>query len=178
MGVAARSVTLPRLEPSGAEAIEQMTVGEDGSCFCVGVFQDAAWASRGLDALTQVGFAAESLSIVAKPNPEAVRLIETTFGVGADDVEVDIQGLGRTLAHGTLVGTLQGGDDALGRTGVAATMRRAGFQAHDGFIFETLTARGGVLVAIDDEPRAADALAVMHAYGGGNAAIGAWRGRV
>lgn len=155
-----------------------MAVGEDGSLFCIGVFQDGAWASRGLEALTRGGFAAASLSIVAKPSPEAVRLIETTFGVGADQVEVDIRGLGRTLAHGTLVGTLQGGDAALGKTGVAATIRRAGFQAHDGFIFETLTARGGVLVAIDDEPRAADALAVMHAYGGGNAAIGAWRGRV
>ena len=37
---------------------------------------------------------------------------------------------------------------------------------------------GGVLVAIHSEPRAADALAVLHSYGGGNAAIGAWTGRV
>ena len=57
-------------------------------------------------------------------------------------------------------------------------MRRVGFQAHDGRIFETLTARGGVLVAIHSEPRAADALALLHSYGGGNAAIGAWTGRV
>ena len=28
------------------------------------------------------------------------------------------------------------------------------------------------------EPKAADALAIMFAYGGGNAAIGAWAGRV
>jgi hypothetical protein len=57
-------------------------------------------------------------------------------------------------------------------------MPRVGFQAHDGFIFETLTKRGGVLVAIRSESRAADALALLHAYGGGNAAIGAWTGRV
>ena len=38
--------------------------------------------------------------------------------------------------------------------------------------------RGGVLVAIKSEPRAADALAILHSYGGGNAAIGAWTGRV
>jgi len=31
---------------------------------------------------------------------------------------------------------------------------------------------------VHSEPRAADALAVMFAYGGGNAAIGAWVGRV
>jgi hypothetical protein len=57
-------------------------------------------------------------------------------------------------------------------------MRRVGFQAHDGRIFHVLTGRGGVLIAIHSEPRAADALAVLHSYGGGNAAIGAWTGRV
>ncbi len=57
-------------------------------------------------------------------------------------------------------------------------MRRAGFQAHDGRIFEALTGRGGILVSIRSEPRAADALALLHSYGGGNAAIGAWTGRV
>ena len=61
---------------------------------------------------------------------------------------------------------------------VAATARRIGFQAHDGRIFEILTSRGGVLVSITSEPRAADALAILHSYGGGNAAIGAWGGRV
>ena len=82
------------------------------------------------------------------------------------------------MRHGPLVEALQGADGALGENGVAATMRRAGFQAHDGFIFETLTSRGGVLIAIEGESRAADALALLHAYGGGNAAIGAWRGRL
>jgi hypothetical protein len=62
--------------------------------------------------------------------------------------------------------------------GLGAAMHRAGFQQHDGRIFETLTARGGVLVAIRSEPAAADALALLHSYGGGNAAIGAWSGRV
>ena len=38
--------------------------------------------------------------------------------------------------------------------------------------------RGGVLVGVSGEARAADALATLHAYGGGNAAIGAWTGRV
>ena len=78
-----------------------------------------------------------------------------------------------------LLGTdhLQDEDD-LSREGIAASMSRVGFQAHDGFIFETLTKRGGVLVAIRSEDRAADALALLHAYGGGNAAIGAWTGRV
>ena len=62
--------------------------------------------------------------------------------------------------------------------GIAAAIRRAGFQPHDGLIYETLTGKGGVLVAVEGAPRAADALAVMQSYGGGNAAIGAWSGRV
>jgi len=35
-----------------------------------------------------------------------------------------------------------------------------------------------VMVAIRTEPRAADALAILHSFAGGNAAIGAWSGRV
>lgn len=151
---------------------------QEGPCFTVGVFQDAAWASRGLAALAGEGFPPQALSILAKQGPEVAELLKKTFGAGLDHALVDVPGLGPAVAHGALVETLQGDDDGLGAGGVAATMRRAGFQAHDGFIFETLTARGGVLVAVAGEPRAADALALLHAYGGGNAAIGAWSGRV
>lgn len=155
-----------------------MGVDQEGPCFTVGVFQDAGWASRGLAALSGDGFGPESLSILARESPEVAELVEKTFGIGPDQLVVQVRGLGDAVAHGALVETLQGDDGGLGVDGVAATMRRAGFQAHDGFIYETLTARGGVLVAIEGEPRAADALALLHAYGGGNAAIGAWRGRV
>jgi hypothetical protein len=77
-----------------------------------------------------------------------------------------------------MVGALQGTIGDLAKIGLAGAMRRVGFQAHDGRIFEALVARGGILVAVHSEPRAADALAVMFSYGGGNAAIGAWTGRV
>ena len=80
--------------------------------------------------------------------------------------------------RGPLVAALQGDTRDLKALGIARTMRRVGFQAHDGRIFEALVGRGGVLVAIRTEPRAADALAILHSYGGGNAAIGAWTGRV
>ena len=146
------------------------------SCFTVGVFQDVAWAERGIDALLQRGIAAESLSVIARHSDDVAALVERSLGAASPPVEVS--GLGATIARGSLVGALQGDDEALGRTGIAATVSRAGFQAHDGFIFETLTARGGVLVGIESEPLAADALTVLHAYGGGNAAIGAWTGRV
>lgn len=155
-----------------------MAQDDESGCFTIGVFADASWASRGLEALARDGFEPGMLSIVARETPEAASLVERTFGDGAGGGELELHGIGRVLAHGTLVGALQGEDQGLVRTGLAATLRRAGFQAHDGFIFETLTARGGVLVAIDSEPRAADALALLHAYGGGNAAIGAWSGRV
>lgn len=144
--------------------------------FTVGVFQDVAWATKGLHALHDAGFPAESVSILAKATPEAAGLIEMLFGPPAD--RFDIAGVGAVVACGPLVEALQGPGRDLAKLGLAGTMRRIGFQAHDGRIFEALTGRGGILVAIRSEPRAADALALLHSYGGGNAAIGAWTGRV
>ena len=155
-----------------------MAQQQEERCFTVCVFQYAEWASRGLAALTENGFSTDRLSLVAQRTNDIDVLLEKTFGVGKVEASVEIAGLGDVVAHGPLVGALQGSDNALNRGGMAATMRRAGFQDHDGFIFETLTGRGGVLVATEGEMRAADALALFHSYGGGNAAIGAWRGRV
>jgi hypothetical protein len=148
----------------------------DSERFTVGVFQDVAWAQKGLDALTRAGFPAESISIIAKDGAEVSALVQRVLGSAGDRME--LPAIGAVLARGPLVDALQGGEKDLGTAGMARTMRRVGFQPHDGRIFETLTARGGVLVAIRSEPRAADALAVLHSYGGGNAAIGAWTGRV
>jgi len=148
----------------------------DQDRFIIGVFQDAAWARRGVEALLRDGFIADSLTILAKDSPESAALIESTLGAPADRVE--LKSLGTIVARGRLVAALQGTDNGLESSGLGATIGRAGFQAHDGYIYETLTGRGGVLVAIRSEPRAADALAKLHAYGGGNAAIGAWTGKV
>src|SRR5258706_6630241 len=143
--------------------------------FTVGVFQDLAWAERGVDALKSKGLAVESLSILGKSSPELSAFIERQLGAPQS---LDVKDLGTTVARGPLVSALQGDDQGLAKLGIAGSMRRVGFQAHDGRIFDTLTARAGVIVAIHNELRAADALAVLHSYGGGNAAIGAWRGRV
>lgn len=148
----------------------------DNGRFTIGVFQDIAWARRGVEALLQDGFVPESLTILAKESPDAESLIESTLG--APPERLDLKSLGAVVARGPLVAALQGDDDGLKTTGLGRTIGRAGFQAHDGYIFETLTGRGGVLVGIRNEPRSADALAKLHAYGGGNAAIGAWTGRV
>jgi hypothetical protein len=144
--------------------------------FTVGVFKDVSWAGRGIDALKKQGFAADTMTVLAKSTPETTAFIEQVLGSAPDQVELPV--VGQTVARGSLVRTLDGAGRDLGRVGIAATMRRAGFQPHDGLIYETLTGRGGVLVAIEDAPRAADALAVMQSYGGGNAAIGAWAGRL
>lgn len=146
----------------------------DTGRFTVAVFQDAAWARKGLDALKSAGFPAESLSMIGKESPEVASLFEQVFGASGDRFE--LPGVGTALAKGPLVEALGGSD--LGKLGLSGTMRRIGFQSHDGRIFETLTGRGGVLVSVRSEPRAADALAIFHSYGGGNAAIGAWTGRV
>jgi hypothetical protein len=144
--------------------------------FTIGVFQVVEWARRGVDALLSDGFVAESLTILAKDSPGVSDLIQSALGVSPERVE--LKSLGQVLARGPLVSALQGDDDGLAGEGLGATIGRAGFQRHDGYIFETLTGRGGVLVGVRNEPRAADALAKLHAYGGGNAAIGAWTGRV
>jgi hypothetical protein len=152
-----------------------MALDVDTGRFTVGVFQDIAWAEKGIDALRKQGIAVESLSILAKASPDVASLIERTLGAPAS---LEIHDLGAAMGRGPLIAALQGSDQGLTKTGIAGTMRRVGFQPHDGRIFHVLTGRGGVLVAIHSEPRAADALAVLHSYGGGNAAIGAWTGRV
>jgi hypothetical protein len=152
-----------------------MAVETEAGRFTVGVFQDIAWAEKGVEALRKQGLVIESLSIVGKTSPEMAAFIERTLGAPQ---AIDVHDLGPVLARGPLIAALQGTDNGLTTAGIAGTMRRVGFQAHDGRIFHVLTGRGGVLVAIHSEPRAADALAVLHSYGGGNAAIGAWTGRV
>lgn len=144
--------------------------------FTVGVFQDVVWAAKGLEALKRGGFAVESLTVMGKETAELGALIERTFG--SPGAPIDLANIGAALARGPLIAALQGEARDLAKLGLAGTMRRVGFQAHDARIFEALTGRGGVLVAIHGEPRAADALAILHSYGGGNAAIGAWTGRV
>ena len=143
--------------------------------FTVGVFQDTAWAHKGIDALKQAGFPVETLTVLMKDSPDASAFVERSLG--APGTRIELAGIGAAVARGPLVETLGGAHDLV-KLGLAGTMRRVGFQSHDGRIFDALTAKGGVLVAIQSEPRAADALAILHSYGGGNAAIGAWTGRV
>ncbi len=152
-----------------------MAHADDGRV-TAGVFQDAAWASKGIDALLRIGLGADILSVIAPASADSSALVERVFATAAQSIE--IAAVGTSIARGPLVPVLQGASDDLARLGLAGTMRRVGFQSHDARIFEMLTARGGVLVAVHSESRAADALASLHAYGGGNAAIGAWTGRV
>jgi hypothetical protein len=151
-------------------------VDVEAGCFTVGVFQDVAWAEKGLTALKGAGFPVESLTILGKESENLAALIERTLGKGGD--RLDLAAVGAVLARGPLVGALQGAGGELSTLGLSGAMRRVGYQPHDARIFEALTLRGGVLVAVRSEPRAADALAIFLSYGGGNAAIGAWGGRV
>jgi hypothetical protein len=148
----------------------------DSALFTVGVFQDVAWAERGVAALAAQGFPPAALSIIAKDTAETAALVDKALGGPGSRME--LRGLGPSIMRGPLVDALQGSEGNLPQLGLAATLRKVGFQAHDSRIFETLVGRGGVLVAVRGDPRAADALATLHSFGGGNAAIGAWRGRV
>ena len=112
------------------------------TAFTIGVFQDAAWARRGVEALLRDGFIRR---LDDDPRPKTPRkrplLIESTLGAPADRVE--LKALGPVVARGPLVAALQGADNGLESSGLGATIGRAGFQAHDGYIYETLTGRGG-----------------------------------
>lgn len=151
-------------------------VDVDAGLFTVGVFQDAAWAQKALDALAQARFAAESLTFIAKDAPANAALLEKTFGQAGQRFE--LFAVGAVVAHGPMLAVLQGSSRDLTKLGLSGTMRRVGFQPHDCRIFEALTGRGGVFVSVRGEARVSDALELFLSYGGGNAAIGAWGGRV
>ncbi len=151
-------------------------MNEVATQFTVGVFQDVVWAEKGIEALMRQGFSPDALTIIAKAGPEVTSLIERTLG--GSPAPLTLAGIGAAVGRGPLLAALEGPSRDLARIGLAGAMRRVGFQPHDGRIYDALTARGGVLVSIHDEPRAADALATLHCYGGGNAAIGAWGNRV
>jgi len=144
--------------------------------FTIGVFRDIVSAERGIEALKRQGFPAEALTVLAKESPEATGLLQKVFGRTPETM--DLLGVGSAVATGNLLAALNASSGDLARSGLASSLKKVGFQAHDGRIFETLTVRGGVLVAVKSEPRAADALSTLHCYGGGNAAIGAWTGRL
>jgi len=144
--------------------------------FTIGVFQDLGWADKGVAALAKHGFPMESLTVLGRDSAELRAFIEKHLSGAPETLTID--GVGPVAAKGPLVADLQGEGQDLATAGIRGTIARAGFQKHDGQIYERLTARGGVLVAVHNEPRAADALATLLAYGGGNAAIGAWTGRV
>src|SRR5262245_38136498 len=107
--------------------------------FTVGVFQDLAWARKGVDALIQARFPIESLTILSKDNPDAAAFIQSALGVPAERLE--LARISAALARGPLVRALQGEAGDLAKLGLAGTMRRVGFQAHNGRIFDALAAR-------------------------------------
>ena len=147
-----------------------------GGLHTVAVFKDLDAARAGVEALRKKAFAAESISVIGKSSDALA-----AFGAsatGRDLQAITLKPLGDVLGAGPLVDTLDHGTGLLARNGLAASMSRAGFQPHDGLIYERLVENGGVLVAVRNEPRAADALSVFHNYGGANAAIGAWAGRL
>src|SRR3954468_7320941 len=105
-------------------------VDVDTGLFTVAVFQDAAWAGKALEALKRAAFPAEALSIIAKDAPDAASLVRSAFGVDGD--RLDVAPLGTLLGRGRLIEALQGPSRDLPRLGIAATIRRVGFQPHDG----------------------------------------------
>ena len=130
---------------------------------------------KGLDALKQAGFPAESLTILAKDGPDA-RLVVAAHGS-------ERPASARHCRHRRRPGARTDGRGPQARARdlpklvCRARCGGSGFSRTTAASSTTLTGRGGVLVAIRERASAADALAMLHSYGGGNAAIGAWTGK-
>src|SRR5262245_64548847 len=90
--------------------------------FTVAVFQDVAWAGKGLNALKAGGFSPAMLTVIGKETADVGALIEQTLGSPADRVELAT--LGTVLARGSLVEVLQGSTSDLAKLGLAGTMRK------------------------------------------------------
>src|SRR5262252_520961 len=73
--------------------------------FTVGVFQDAGWARKAIDALKQAGFVPDGMSMIAKETPETTALVQQTFGGPGE--RLDVRGIGPVLMRGPLVDALQ-----------------------------------------------------------------------
>jgi hypothetical protein len=100
-------------------------VEADVERFTVGVFQDLAWAQKGVDALIRGGFPVKSLTILSKDSPDVAAYIEQTLGAPAE--RLDLAGIGAVIARGSLVGALQGDSrrpSRRGRAGHPALVRR------------------------------------------------------
>ncbi len=82
-----------------------MTADDPGR-FTVGVFQDVAWAEKGLAALGRAGLFPESLSIVAAATPEVAALIEQVLSAPPESMR--IAGVGDAFVHGPLIGAPAG----------------------------------------------------------------------
>ena len=73
-----------------------MAVETETGRFTVGVFQDIAWAEKGVDALRKQGLLVESLSILGKASPEMAAFIERTLGTPQS---VDVHDLGPLMVR-------------------------------------------------------------------------------
>ena len=144
--------------------------------YTIGVFKDVASARSGINALVRHGFPTDALSVAGTASEAVETLLADVCSQAVDRLE--IPGIGQLVGAGSLLTDLGGGTSSAPTAGLAAALCRVGFQPHDGQIYEALIQRGGVLVAVRGEVRAADAMSVLHNYGGGNAAIGAWLGRL
>src|SRR5436309_6841489 len=113
--------------------------------FTLGVFQDLAWAAKGLDALTRAGFRAESLTILAKDSPEASAFIEKALGSPGE--RLDVAGLGPTSFPGPRWAPPQAPAAVLRNPGLAGRSDPAGFQAMMPAILGPRPGGGAILAA-------------------------------
>ena len=98
IGVHTDAAALPAI-PRGTRGHRRRECGNgklaaviDVGRFTVGVFQDALWARRGVEALLRNGFVPESLTILALDSPSTSQLIEELLGAPPSRFELKALG--------------------------------------------------------------------------------------
>jgi len=132
--------------------------------FIVGVFKDLAWAEKGIDALREQGFQQAVVSVMMKGRPRR-RLVRPKGDRRRTRPSWNCRNWVPWWARVPWSVFSRARARDLGKIGISGAIRRAGFQAHDGLIYETLAERGACWVAIEDPARASDALAILLSYG-------------
>ena len=117
--------------------------GATAELHVVGVFQDATWARRGLEALVRDGFTPVTL-IAIGCHPPTSRCCSATFWFTR--LERSLRDVGAVSAAGPLLSTLQGADDGLSPRGLDGDGPAGRLPAARRPDLQRLLARGGVLV--------------------------------
>lgn len=159
----------------------------------VAVFDDRDDAEDAINALRDAGFAADSISVLARNRDTAGRLAEDTgteaatgaatgavaggvlggvagwlVGIGA----LAIPGVGPIIAAGPLAAALGGAALGAATGGIIGALTGAGVPEDEAKFYDEEFRRGGIVVTAQARGRYGEAMSIMHEYGGRDTTTG------